>query len=142
MPKDYPDHHDADLVLKLYDIRRETVMRASRLTMNKWMPVTFDDVAEIAKPDHPSNAAFRQVMGYWEMAFNMARHGVIHAEFLAEMSGEGLSFYAKVERFVEDLRKAGSPLAFKNSEWVAANTDMGKEMMPVYRTRVAKALAG
>ena len=138
MPKDYPDHHDADLVLKLYDLRRETVMRASRLTMNKWMPVTFDDVAEISKPDHPSNAAFRQVMGYWEMAFGMARQGVIHPEFLAENSSEGLWFFARIERFLEEYRKISFPRAFRNSEWVVANTQAGSEAISRFRERIAK----
>ena len=33
MPKSTPDHHDADLILKLYDLRREAVMRQSRNAM-------------------------------------------------------------------------------------------------------------
>jgi len=140
--KDFPDHHDAELVLKLYELRRESLLRESRALMNQWFPKTFDDVLAVTKPDHPHNAAFRQVTGYWDMAFNMARHGVIHADFLAEMSGEGLYFYSKIERFLEELRKVTGPRAFKNAEWVATNTEMGKEMMPRYRERIAKALAG
>lgn len=140
--KDFPDHHDADLALKLYDLRREPLLRESRAQMNLWFPKTFDDVLAVTKPDHPQNAAFRQVAGYWDMAFNMARHGVIHAEFLAEMSGEGLYFYSRIERFLADIRKLTSPRAFRNAEWVAANTEMGREMMPVFRERIAKALAG
>ena len=140
--KDFPDHHDAELALKLYDLRREPLLRESRTHMNQWFPKTFTDVQAVIKPEHPQNAAFRQVAGYWDMAFNMARHGVIHADFLAEMSGEGLYFYSKVERFVEELRKVTGPRAFRNAEWVAMNTEMGKEMMPVYRARIDTALAG
>jgi hypothetical protein len=139
--KDFPDHHDAELVLKLYELRREPLLRESRALMNQWFPKTFDDVLAVTKPDHPHNSAFRQVTGYWDMAFNMGRHGVIHADFLAEMSGEGLYFYSKIERFLEELRKVTGPRAFKNAEWVATNTEMGKEMMPRYRDRIAKALA-
>lgn len=140
--KDFPDHHDAELALKLYDLRREPLLRESRTHMNQWFPKTFDDIQAVIKPEHPQNAAFRQVAGYWDMAFNMARHGVIHADFLAEMSGEGLYFYSKIERFVEELRKVSGPRAFRNAEWVAMNTEMGKEMMPLYRARNDKALAG
>jgi hypothetical protein len=141
MPKDYPDHHDAELVLRLYDLRREAVMRESRVAMNKWFPKTFDDVVAVTKPDHPQNAAFRQVTGYWEMAFGMARQGVIHPEFLAENSGEGLWFYARIERFVGELRKLSSPRMFRNSEWVVADTEIGKEVMPLYRARIEKMAA-
>jgi hypothetical protein len=140
--KDFPDHHDAELALTLYDLRRESLLRESRGHMNQWFPRTLDEVVAVTKPEHPLNAAFRQVSGYWDMAFNMARHGVIHADFLAEMSGEGLYFYSKIERFVEELRTVTGPRAFRNAQWVATNTDMGREMMPVYRARIEKALAG
>ncbi|MFI5310044.1 MAG: hypothetical protein ACHQQ3_02330 [Gemmatimonadales bacterium] len=139
--KDHPDHHDAELVLKLYDLRRESLMRASRSAMTQWFPKTFDDVLAITKADHPSNAAFRQVSGYWEMAFGMARQGVIHPEFLAENSGEGLWFYARLERFLEEFRAISSPRAFRNAEWIVANTAMGREMMPTYRARIEKLVA-
>jgi hypothetical protein len=70
------------------------------------------------------------------MAFGMARHGVIHAEFLAENCGEGLWFYARVERFVEELRKTTSPRLYMNAQWVANHTEFGKEIMPRYRARI------
>ena len=136
MPKDYPDHHDAELVLKLYELRREPVLREARKTMNVWFPKTAEEFTAITKPDHPDNAAFRQVAGYWDMAFGMVRHGVIHGEFLAENSGEGLWFYARVERFLPELRKATSPRAFMNAEWVATNTEFGKELMPRWHARI------
>jgi hypothetical protein len=136
MPKDYPDHHDAELVIKLYELRREPVMRESRAALGQWFPKSVDDFMQFLKPDHPNNAALRQVSGYWEMVYGMARHGVIHAEFLMESSGEGLWLYARVERFVEDLRKVSSPRLLMNAEWVANNTEFGKDMMPRYRLRI------
>lgn len=141
MPKDYPDHHDADLLLRLYELRRESVMRESRTAMNSWFPRTADDVMAIAKPGNPSNSAFRQVVGYWEMAFSMARHGVIHPEFLVENSGEGLYLFARVEPFLEQLRQASSPRALLNAEWVSRNTEIGREFMPRFRARIEQMLA-
>jgi hypothetical protein len=138
VPKDYPDHHDAELVIKLYELRRDPVLRDSRHAVNQWFPKTFDDVVAVTKSDHPQNAAFRQVAGYWDMAFGMARHGVIHPDFLAEFSGEGLWFYARLERFVGEFRAMTNARAFRNAEWAANNTEMGKDMMPYYRERIAK----
>jgi hypothetical protein len=142
VPKDYPDHHDAELVIKLYELRRDETLRESRKIMSQWFPKTFDDVVALTKPDHPHNAAFRQVAGYWDMAFGMARHGVIHPDFLAEYSSEGLWFFARLERFVDQFRAMTNPRAFRNAEWVVNNTEMGKEMMPYYRTRIEKLTAG
>ena len=142
MPKDYPDHHDAELVLKLYELRREPLLREARKAMNAWFPRTFDEFITITKLDHPDNSAFRQVAGYWDMAFGMARHGVIHAEFLIENSGEGLWFYARVERFVGEMRKITSSRAFVNAEWVVNNTEFGKELMARFRTRIEAMING
>lgn len=138
MPKDYPDHHDAELVLRLYDLRREALLRDSRTAMNMWMPKSFDDVVAVTKPDHPHNAAFRQVTGYWEMVFGMARHGVIHPDFLMENSGEGLFFFARMEPFVEQLREMTSPRACMNAEWVSKETETGRALMVSFRARLEK----
>ncbi|MCE2903322.1 MAG: hypothetical protein ACK6DP_01210 [Gemmatimonas sp.] len=67
--KDDADHHDADLALTLYDLRREAVMRESRAALvSKFLPASWDDVLAVTKPDHPLNAAFRQCATYWEKA--------------------------------------------------------------------------
>jgi hypothetical protein len=142
VPKDFPDHHDAELILRLYELRREPVLREARRVINLWFPKTFEDFTGLMKPDHPDNAAFRQVNGYWDMVFGMARHGVINGEFLMENSGEGLFFYSRVERFLEEIRKLTGPRAFRNAEWVANNTEFGREIMPRYRQRVDAMIAG
>ena len=53
--------------------------------------------------DHPLNVAFRQVTGYWEMVYGMARHGIVHADFLVENNGEGLieSFRSRVRQVLD-----------------------------------------
>jgi hypothetical protein len=135
--KDYPDHHDAELVLRLYELRRETVMRESRhaITRTFW-PTSLDDVLAVVRPDHPLNAAFRQVGSYWEMVYGMAKHGVIHTDFLLESSGEGLFLFARVEPFLEGYRQATSPRGFSNAEWVANNSDTGRQLLEHFRKRV------
>lgn len=140
--KDYPDHHDADLVIKLYDLRREPVMRDSRLAVNgKFWPRSFDDVLAVTKGDHALNAAFRQSTTYWEMVYSMAKHGVIHADFLMESCGEGMFIYAKMEPHIAQYREQINPLAFRNAEWIATNSDAAKRVLELFRKRVATTLA-
>ncbi|MCZ8205359.1 hypothetical protein [Gemmatimonas sp.] len=136
--KDYADHHDADLALKLYDLRREAVMRESRTALvSKFLPASWDDVLAVTKPDHPLNAAFRQCATYWEMAYAMARHGVMHGEFLMESSGEGLLLFTRIEPWLEQYRQhVGNPLAFRNAEWVAKETELGRQIAERFRKRV------
>ena len=87
--KDAPDHHDAMLVLRLYELRRETVMRESRryLVAEFW-PESLEAALAITKGEHPGNAAYRQVTTYWEMAYGMAKHGIVNPDYLAESTGD------------------------------------------------------
>jgi hypothetical protein len=139
--KEAPDHHDAELVLKIYDLRREPVMRESRAAINaKFWPRTAEEAIAVTANDHPLNVAFRQTSGYWEMVYGMARHGIVHADFLVENNGEGLFLFARVEPYLAAFRAAASPRSFRNSEWVALNSAIGKSLMESYKTRIKRAL--
>ncbi len=142
MPKEHPDHNDADLVLRIYDLRREAAMRESRNAINRdFWPRTAPEALAVLRPDHPLNQPWRQTTGYWEMVYSMARHGVVQADFLAENNGEGLFLFARVEPFLAELRAATSPRTLRNTEWIATETEMGRAIMTTFRTRVAARLA-
>jgi hypothetical protein len=142
MMKDAPDHLDADLILKLYDLRREESLRAARekLTSEFW-PKNAKEAVAIVAHDHPLNRTYRQVSTYWEMVYRMARHGIIHGDFLVENNGEGLLLYAKVEPYLAEIRAATSPRTFQNAEWVAKEVPMGRTIAEHMRARVKKTLA-
>ncbi len=142
MMKDAPDHLDADLILKLYDLRREESLRAARekLTSEFW-PKNAKEAVAIVALDHPLNRIYRQVSTYWEMVYRMARHGIIHGDFLVENNGEGMLLYAKVEPYLTEIRAASSPRSFQNAEWVAKEVPMGRVISEHMRARVKKTLA-
>jgi hypothetical protein len=140
MPKEVPDHHDAEIVMKLYDLRREGVMRDSRNKMFQFMPRTWEEFLALTAPTHPMNAAFRQVSSYWEMAYGFARHHIVNADFLIENTTEGLFLYAKVLPFLERFRKEVSPTAFRNSEWITTQCETGKQRLEMVQGRVRKML--
>ena len=134
--KEKPDHHDAELVLRVYETRREPVMREARKDIvAKFWPRSFEDVAAIAKGDHPLNAAWRQTSSYWEMVYGMAKHGIVNGDYFMESNGEGLILYAKVLPYLDDIRKA-SPTAFQNAEWVTKNTETGRKTLEVFQGRL------
>jgi hypothetical protein len=139
--KEAPDHHDADLVLKLYDLRREPVMRESRNAINsKFWPRNAEEAIAVTANDHPLNTAFRQTTGYWEMVYGMARHGIVHPDFLVENNGEGLFLFARIEPYLAAVRQAVSPRAFRNAEWVVAHCAMAQTLMETFRARIKRAL--
>ena len=142
LSKDYPDHHDAELVIKFYELRREPVMREARKAISaQFWPKSFDDVLALTKGEHPLNASFRQIATYWEMVYGMAKHGVLHADLMMESCAEGLYLFAKMEPYLVQYREQVNPTAFRNAEWVAANCAAAKPMLELFRKRVQTTLA-
>jgi len=140
LPKDYPDHHDADLVLKLYELRRESVMRESRSAVAKgYWPKTADEAVAVMKSDHPLNAAFRQVVTYWEMVYGMVKWGILHGDFTVESSSEGIFVYAKAEPYLTQIRENNASY-FVNAEWVVKHSETARQALERYRARVKRVL--
>lgn len=140
MTKEVPDHHDAELVLRLYDLRREAVMRDSRAKMGAFLPRNWEDFAAVTQPQNPSNAAFRQVSSYWEMAYGFGRHHIVNPDFLIENTTEGLFLYAKILPFLARFRQEGSPNAFRNAEWITTQCETGKQRLEAVQARIRKML--
>ena len=137
-----PDHHDAELMLRVYELRREPVMREARNAINgQFWPRTADDVMAVTKPDHPLNAAWRQTTSYWEMVYSFARHGLVAPDFWVESNGEGLFLFAKVLPHLTRLRSDISPTLLRNTEWVVTQTEEGKRLVGYFGDRVSKVLA-
>ncbi|MFN8652395.1 MAG: hypothetical protein U0133_10865 [Gemmatimonadales bacterium] len=137
-----PDHHDAELILKIYDLRREAVLRESRAQVLKdYWPTNVEEAVVVYRMDHPLNRAWRQMTSYWEMVYGMARHGAIHPEFLVDNNGEGLVLFVRAEPYLAAIREASSPRSFRNAEWVARETETGRAMIEGFRARYAKAIA-
>jgi hypothetical protein len=141
--KSAPDHHDAELVLRLYELRREPLLRESRRYMvAEFQPASLDAALAITRSDHPGNAAYRQVTTYWEMAYGMARHGIVNPDYLVESSGEGLLVFATFHPWLAEFRAAVSPRAFRHAEWIATHCEEGRTLFEVFRRRVEARLAG
>lgn len=141
MLKESPDHLDADLIIKLYDLRREPIMRESRrLILAEYWPRSTEEALAVLRSDHPLNTAWRQTTGYWEMVYSMGRHGIINGDFLVENNGEGLVLFSRAEPHLEALRTHGNPRTMANAEWVATNTEVGRRTAERFRAMAAAKL--
>jgi hypothetical protein len=128
---------DGDLILKLYDLRREAVMRQARADMiAKFVPKSWEELSAVTKGDHPLNVAYRMVSSYWEMAASMAKQGALHAELLASNFGEGYIMFAKIEPHLAEMRKT-APTAFVNTEWFVNSSKDAKLRYALMKKRVA-----
>jgi hypothetical protein len=141
MPKE-PTATDAELILKLYDLRREAEMRKARdWWVVKFWPQTADDFIKVANAlGTQENNWLRQVGGYWDMAAALVLHGTIHHELFLEggVSGEMFFLYAKMQPILKDVReKMQSPGLFSNVEKVIMQSEAGRERLKTVSARVA-----
>ncbi len=104
-----PTAADAQLVLQLYDLRREAEIRKAR---NWWggdfFPQSADDVMKIAfTMGSQENNWFRQVAGYWNMAASFVLMGVLNEELFLQpsISGEMFLIFAKVQPYLKEVRQ-------------------------------------
>jgi hypothetical protein len=102
-------HEGVDLVLKLYDLRREATMREAR----DWYRLRFNSTTSqevMAVLEGPQNHFFRMVVSYWDMAAALVNHGAIDEGLFTDVNVEHVGTFAKVEPFLADLRAAlGNP---------------------------------
>lgn len=140
--KDIPDHHDAELVMRLYELRTDALMRESRsLISREYWPTTLEEAMAVTASAHPINAAYRQVTSYWEMAYGMVRHGILHGDYMLESNGEGLFVFAKIKPFIAEMRTRTSPRLLTNTEWISKHSAFGAEMMERMDAAIAGTLA-
>jgi hypothetical protein len=142
LSKATPDHHDAELLIQVYDLRREAVLRASRQAIQRdFWPKSWADVEAVTKAEHPLNAPYRQTGTYWEMVYSFVRHGIVQPAFWLENNGEGFFLFAKVEPYLAQIRETGNATAFKSSEWAALECAEGRAIYERIKARVAKMAA-
>ena len=117
----------ADLILKLYDLRREAKMREARSWIFTFNPNSADEYIQTMR-NPEVGPLLRMVTSYWDMAAAMVNHGAIDAEMFADTAGEHIIIFAKIEPFLEEFReKINNPKAFKYLEKVIMYMPDGRE---------------
>ena len=106
---------DAELILKLYDLRREETMRKARDWMIRFNPESMQEIID-ALMNEQHSAYFRMVTSYWEMAAALVNHGGIDEEMFRDAGGEHLTVFAKLQPFLADMRAQFSPNSFQHLE--------------------------
>jgi hypothetical protein len=101
----------ATLNLRLYELRREPVLREARQWyFAEFNPETFAEFTAIVSGER--NAFFRMVLGYWDMAASLVTAGAIDAEAFRAAHGEIVSTFAKVQPFLAALRSTSGESEF------------------------------
>ena len=124
-------YDDANLVLRLYDMRREDKLRKARA----WFFANFKGVTTIEQfltvcpPGTDENASFRMVTSYWDMAASFVTNGVLNEEIFYDSGRELLFVWERSKEYVAAFRQANS-----DSIYLRHLETVGKSFTNRYRT--------
>ncbi len=98
-------HEQANLMLKLFDMRREPRLRQARAWyVENFFPQSVQDVMTLAPPGSEANANMRMVLTYWDMCANIVNRGLIDEQFFFETSGEQFVAWERIQQVVAQFR--------------------------------------
>jgi hypothetical protein len=130
-------HHDAELILKLYDLRREKTMREARNWFFTFDPKGPQDFMDVLTSD--KSGLFRMVISYWDMACSLVNNGAIDADMFNDANGEHIFVYAKMEPFIPMLREQmGAPQFLAHLEKTVKALPDCEQRLAAIRERIAK----
>jgi hypothetical protein len=126
---------DADLILKLYDLRREPVMREARNWFFSFNPTSVAEYMDAMMGEHSGH--LRMVISYWDMAASLVNNGAIDEQMFNDANGEHLFIFAKIEPILEELRQQwNQPDILKHFETVVRRVPDNKEKLAAIRERI------
>jgi len=101
-----PTYDDANLILRLYEMRREDRMRKARgwFTAN-FKVTTWDELQKLAPAGSDENASYRMVVTYWDMAASFITSGVLHRELFFQSGRELLLVWERVRAVLPAIRQ-------------------------------------
>lgn len=127
---------DANLILKLYDLRREETMRKARNWYTReFNPGSLQDITNVMMGEH--SAFYRMVTTYWDMAASLVNHGAIDEQMFNDANAEHVVVFAKIEPFLAEMRSmSGMPQYLANLEKVVMSLPEAKERLSALRERM------
>ena len=133
-------YEDANLILRLYEMRREPKMRQARAWFNKNIHCsTLAEYQSVAPLGSDENAYARQVITYWEMVASLITSGVLNEHLFFQSGMELLFVWERVKTMLPEMRETyKNPALWKNIETVAdrfANY-LGVEAYEAFSARV------
>jgi hypothetical protein len=135
---------EGELVLHLYDLRREAEMRKARNWFaGEFWPQSFADIEKtMMQFDSHQSHWFRQVLSYWDMAAALVQHGALDRTLFSDTCGEAWMCYAKLKPFLEECRSKFSPTFLSNLEKVIEGSPEGRENLQRTQEMIARISAG
>ncbi len=125
----------AELILRLYELRRETVMREARSFVGGvFAPMSLEDLVEIVSKGGKETGFVLQVYGYWDMVCAFVLHGMLSEGLVYDTCQEMYFQYAKIQPYVKGFRqKMNLPEWMRNMERVVEGSEKGRKRIAKMR---------
>jgi hypothetical protein len=113
---------DAEIILRLYELRREESMRkARRFMIFEFNPKNLEELRAVSRDTNSeSNPCWRQMTSFWEMAASLVLRGAVDADLFLDSNLEGILIYAKFHHWhAETEKQSGSPFMGQTAALIA-----------------------
>lgn len=115
-----PTHADAELLLRLYEIRREPELRRARQWfLTEFDPSSWDGIRERYLSHDDDDRRFRMTTSYWELVATLVNRGVLHPDLFFDHTGEDLITWERCKPWIEAARAAWRPTYLHQLERMA-----------------------
>jgi hypothetical protein len=131
----------ADLIMKLYELRRDEKMREARTWVISFFPESFEDVMRTVV-DEKTSAKFRMITTYWDMAAGFVNRGAIDEAMFLDSSGEAWIVFAKIQAFLSEYRETiRNPTFLKHLEELLMRQPNAQEVLDTRRESMKRWMA-
>ena len=101
-----PTHQQAELQVKLFDLRREARLRQARDWFNQhYFANTMEEAMRVAPMGSEAGSSLMMVVGYWDQVCAYLNHGLLHEELFFETNGEFFFVWERMQPTIEEGRK-------------------------------------
>jgi hypothetical protein len=98
---------DVGLILKLYELRRDEMMRRARKWyVTEFQPESAKDIIKLMISGQEQSAYYRMVTSYWDMAASLVNNGGIDEKMFLEANTEHIGIFSRIEPFIAEVREA------------------------------------
>jgi hypothetical protein len=132
---------EAELILRLYELRRETVMRQARSFVGgmQFLPKSAREFLDVMGKGGQESTYVLQVYGYWDMVSGFVKHGTLSEALVYDTCQEMYFQYAKIQPYLNEFRKQLElPEWMENLEGVIEGSAKGRRRIAAMRKSIGK----
>jgi hypothetical protein len=129
----------AELILKLYELRRETTMREARSYIGgEFDPSSAEELVAIVSGGGKDGAFVLQVYGYWDMVAAFVESGALDARLVYNTCQEMYFQYAKIQPYLAEFRKIMNlPEWMSGIERLVEESEIGRSRLQIMKKNLA-----